>query len=80
MKSEAQIVRLQQVIEITGGLSASTIYRMERAGTFPARLQLGPNSVGWRLSEVSEWVESRLAVSAKATAPQTGKRGRKVKP
>lgn len=43
------------------GLSDATIYRMEKAGRFPKRMQLGGNSVGWVESEVVEWVESRKA-------------------
>ena len=43
------------------GLSDATIYRMEKAGRFPKRMQLGGNSVGWVESEVVDWVESRKA-------------------
>lgn len=37
------------------------IYRMEKAGTFPKRIKLGPNRVGWSLSEVLEWIDARKA-------------------
>jgi prophage regulatory protein len=37
------------------------IWRMEKAGTFPKRIKLGPNRVGWILSEVLEWIENRKA-------------------
>ncbi len=37
------------------------IWRMEKSGTFPHRLKLGPNRVGWMLSEVIEWIEARKA-------------------
>lgn len=43
------------------GLSDVTIWRMERAGKFPKRLQLGGNSVGWFEHEVDEWFESKAA-------------------
>ncbi len=59
MNQENRIVRLPQVRELTGGLSASTIYRLERAGNFPQRVQLGPNAVGWRYAEVADWIQSR---------------------
>ena len=36
------------------------VLRLERAGKFPRRIQLGPNRVGWLLSEVQAWIESRL--------------------
>ncbi len=41
------------------GLSRTTLWRAERAGKFPRRLRLGPNSVGWLASEVRDWLESR---------------------
>jgi prophage regulatory protein len=37
------------------GLSDATIWRMEKAGKFPKRVQLGGNSVGWLETEVIEW-------------------------
>lgn len=41
--------------------SPQHIARLERAGQFPKRVQLGPNRVGWVEGEVLEWLESRLA-------------------
>lgn len=41
-------------------LSDSTIWRLERAGKFPARRQLSANAVGWLRSEVEAWLTSRL--------------------
>lgn len=35
--------------------------REERAGRFPQRVHLGPNSVGWVEDEVDEWLEKRAA-------------------
>jgi prophage regulatory protein len=43
------------------GLSDPTIWRMERKGTFPKRLKLGGNSVGWLLSEVEAWIAGKAA-------------------
>jgi len=37
------------------------IWRMERAGTFPKRIKLGPHRVGWSLRELQEWIEARKA-------------------
>ncbi|SRR6266536_1821016 len=52
------IIRLPAVLAKTG-LSPSTIWRYEKAGTFPRRVQLGPNSVGWVAEEIDAWVERR---------------------
>jgi len=41
------------------GLSRSTIWRLEQEGSFPKRVQLSPNAVGWKKSSVSKWLESR---------------------
>jgi prophage regulatory protein len=41
------------------GLSLSTIWRLERDKQFPRRRALGPNSVGWLESEISNWLSSR---------------------
>lgn len=44
-------------------LSRTQIWRLERAGRFPSRIRLGPNRVGWREVDISDWIESRPAVS-----------------
>jgi len=40
------------------GLSASTVWRMEKAGRFPKRVRLGQNSVAWSRNQVEEWMDS----------------------
>jgi len=37
--------------------SDNHVLRLERAGLFPARVKLGPNRVGWLLSEVLAWID-----------------------
>jgi len=36
--------------------SASSIWRLEKTGSFPRRVKLGPNRVGWREHEIEEWL------------------------
>ena len=43
------------------------IHRLEKAGRFPQRLQLGPNRVGWRLSDIEAWINARLPAGVSAT-------------
>lgn len=50
-----RIIRSKEVQEMTG-LSRTTLWRMENKGEFPRRVNLGVGSVGWRLSEVKEWI------------------------
>ena len=40
--------------------SPQHIARLEKAGKFPLRVQLGPNRVGWVESEVLDWLAERM--------------------
>jgi prophage regulatory protein len=40
--------------------SPAQIDRLERAGRFPKRVQLGPSRVGWVESEVLDWLLVRI--------------------
>ncbi|WP_319405403.1 AlpA family transcriptional regulator [uncultured Desulfosarcina sp.] len=42
-------------------VSHVTIWRWEKDGHFPKRIQLGGNSAGWLESEVDDWIEQRAA-------------------
>ena len=55
-------LRFPDVIECTG-LSRTTIWRRIKAGTFPAPISLGENSVGWPEHTITEWIESRPVVT-----------------
>ena len=37
------------------------IWRMEKDEKFPRRISLGPNRVGWILSEILEWIAAKKA-------------------
>ncbi len=40
--------------------SPQHIARLEAAGRFPKRVQLGPNRVGWIEDEVLDWLQERI--------------------
>ena len=40
--------------------SPQHIARLEKAGMFPKRVQIGPNRVGWVEDEVRDWLQARL--------------------
>ena len=40
--------------------SPQHIARLEKAGQFPKRVQLGPSRVGWVEDEVLDWLQTRL--------------------
>ena len=52
-----KILKLPAVVDRTG-LSRSAIRRREKDGSFPARREIGPGSVGWVEEEIDEWVRS----------------------
>ncbi|WP_175822165.1 AlpA family phage regulatory protein [Burkholderia sp. BCC0419] len=53
-----KLLRLVGVLD-TVGVKKTTLYRWIREGKFPAPVQLGSRSVGWRATDVQNWVESR---------------------
>lgn len=59
---DTRILREPDVRRLTG-LSRVQRWRCIRAGTFPAPVQLGPNSVGWVAGEIDAWLASRPRVN-----------------
>jgi len=53
-----RILRKKEVLSMLG-ISDPTLWRWERAGTFPKRLRLGGSACGWLLSEVETWIRER---------------------
>jgi len=51
---QRRIIRLREVKRLTG-LHESTIYRKEKAGLFPQRVRLGPNSIGFFEDEIADY-------------------------
>ena len=56
-----RLVREPERHEITG-LGKTQWRELERKGKAPRRRQIGPRAVGWKLSQLIEWVNSRPAV------------------
>ena len=60
--TDDRIIRLPEVIYLTGR-SRSAIYRLvAESSDFPQPVRLG-RSVGWRMSEIQEWIASRERVA-----------------
>lgn len=53
-----RILRISEVIETTG-LCRASIYDAIKAGIFPRQVKLTRRCVGWRMSEIHKWIESR---------------------
>jgi predicted DNA-binding transcriptional regulator AlpA len=54
--AQDKILHFRHIQEITGR-SRTTIWRWEKAGQFPKRVQLGPHGIGWRASEIQAWID-----------------------
>ena len=54
---ERRVIRLEDVCQIVS-LARSTIYAKVSAGGFPPPIRLGSRSVGWRLTDIDEWLEA----------------------
>lgn len=54
-----RFMRIDEVISVTG-LARNTIYRRMREGTFPRQVRLGPHSVAWLQSTISQWMTSAV--------------------
>lgn len=53
-----RVIREPEIVERTG-LSRVTIWRLEKAGNFPKRIQLGANSKGWFDDEIDRWLDQK---------------------
>lgn len=51
-----KVLRIKQVVEKTG-LSKVSIWRLEREGKFPSRVQIGKRSVGWKEHLIDDWIK-----------------------
>lgn len=58
----AVLLTVNQVCELLGGISRSTLVRMEKTGKIPGRVQLGC-SVRYHRETVETWVKSLLSNS-----------------
>lgn len=48
-------LREEQVLQYTT-LSHATMWREIKAGRFPKQIRLSPGRVGWKASEISQWM------------------------
>ena len=55
-----KLIRIKTVCELSG-LGKTSVYSIP---DFPKRVVLSRRAVGWRMSEVMQWIESRSTVGA----------------
>lgn len=62
---QPRFLRLPEVVQVTGYRRAS-IYKKMAAGEFPAPYALGPRAVGWKSTDVDQWIHSRIHLARSA--------------
>ena len=53
---EFQILRTKQVLALLG-IGRTTLWRWARKGLIPKAVRLGPRAVGWRQSDLQQWLD-----------------------
>ena len=53
-----KVIKIAKVKELTA-LSAPSIYRLMKKGTFPKQIKLGERSSAWFLEEIYNWLERK---------------------
>ena len=54
---EVAILRQDDVLKVTGLKNRITLWKMWKAGEFPAPVKLGARSIGWRREAVQQWLD-----------------------
>lgn len=55
MSANLQILKMRDVTRLTT-LHRATIYRLIERDEFPKQIRIGRRRVGWRESDVSDWI------------------------
>jgi len=63
-----RLLRRREVLARVG-LSQTSMYEQIAAGQFPAPIPIGQKAVAWLESEISEWVELRIAMRDNGCKP-----------
>lgn len=71
-----EIKRLADVMSMTG-LSQSSIYALIAKSDFPRPITLSAKRVGWCLSDLQAWLQSRIEASKNETPADIRQRGRR---
>lgn len=64
METEQKILRAVDVARLVG-FSTVTLWRLRKMGKFPNPIKLTSRTVGWRRSDVEDWLAARPAATAK---------------
>ena len=64
-----RLIRKPEVRHLTG-YSDTSIWREEKAGRFPKRVQLILMAVAWYLDEIEDWIKARIRQAGKPPSVQ----------
>jgi len=64
-RTSDQVVSIwrRRKVEEMVGLSRSQIYALIKRGQFPEQVSLGARAVGWRSSDIDNWIATRVSAS-----------------
>lgn len=57
------VLRKKQVLAMVG-LSASTVYMLQKTGAFPLPMKLSLRATGWLASDIESWLATKVAERA----------------
>ncbi|SMG61817.1 helix-turn-helix transcriptional regulator [Cedecea sp. NFIX57] len=61
---ETGLVREKTVLQHIAPVARSTLWRWRRCGTFPAPVQMGDNTNGYRAEDLRSWLANRQETHA----------------
>lgn len=59
-QTATRLMRMAEVLSLTGIKSRSTVYELQASGDFPPAVRLTGKAVAWVESEVHTWIMSRI--------------------
>ena len=55
---EPELLRVPEVIKLTGIRSANQILRLRKEGSFPLPVKIGKREIAWRRGDLMEWIKN----------------------
>ena len=62
-KIEPELLRVPEVLALTGIKSAAQLFRLRKAGLFPQPIRIGKRGISWRRGDLTEWIKSQPTIA-----------------
>ena len=62
--NDSELIRINEVCRMLGGVSRSTVYNWTQQRRFPRGIHIGDNTVAWKRGTVREFIDSRTNLAA----------------